>query len=149
MRKFAVLVLTVICMFSLVGCETKYDIEKVLMEKGPWSSEAIWMDDSSQLYLVCTKSNNDLYAAVVAYLSIDGEWCSAQLDLYQGVPIVCFSTPDGERVLEARAKMDGKKLRLYEFKVVDENYTVQYADIELSKFSYKDYIDKVPFEIMK
>ena len=147
MKKLIAFVLTLFLVFSLVGCETNYETEKVLMENGPWSGEAIWIDNSSQMYLVCTKDNGDQFADVVAYLNINGQWCSARLDLYQGAPVVCFSTSDDERVLEARAKMNEKNLQLYEFKVYDEHFSVQYSDIELSKFSYQEQVDKLPFEI--
>ena len=146
MKKLITFVLTLFLVFSLVGCETNYEIEKVLMEKGPWSCEAIWTDDNSQMYLVCTNDNNQ-FADVMAYLSIDGQWYSARFELYQGSPIVCFSTSDDERVLEARARMNEQNLQLYEFKVYDEHFSVQYSDIELSKFSYQEQIDKLPFEI--
>lgn len=148
MKKLIALVLALVCIFSLAGCETNFEIEKTLMEKGPWASKAIWIDNSSQMYLVCTKDIGDQYADVVAYLSIGGQWYSAQLDLYQGAPIVCFTALDGERVLEARARMNEQNLQLYEFNVYDENFTLQYTDIELFKFSYQEQIDKLPFEIM-
>jgi len=31
--------------------------------------------------------------------------------------------------------------------VYDEHFSVQYSDIELSKFSYQEQVDKLPFEI--
>ena len=146
MKKLCALVLALVCILSFAGCETNFETEKALMEKGPWSEDAIWIDDSSQIYLICTKDNTDLYAEVTAYLSIGGQWCSAKLDLYQGAPIVCFSTLDDERVLEAKARMNELNFQLYDFKVYDEHFAVQYTDIELSKFPYQEQIEKLPFE---
>lgn len=139
----------IFCMSKLFGREANYEKEKVLMEQGPWSSEAIWMDSSSQMYLVCNKDSNNQYADVVAYLSVDGQWCSTQLHLNQGAPVVSFVTEDGERVLEARVRMNKQKLQLYKFKTYDEKFTLQYTDIKLSKFLYQEQIEKLPFEIIQ
>lgn len=149
MKKLIVFVLAFFGMFSLCGCETNYEIERALMEKGPWSSEAIWVDNNSQIYLICTNDNDSQYADVEAYLYIDGQWCSTQLELYQGAPIVCFVASDGERVLEARARMHAQNLQLYSFNVYNKNFALQYTDIEISKFSYHEQIEKLPFEIMQ
>lgn len=143
------LIVVVLGMSKLFGRESRYEIEKDLMEKGPWSTEAIWMDKNSQMYLICTKDSGNQYANVVAYLYVDGQWCSTQVDLYQGAPIACFVASDGERVLEASAQMNGQNLRLYKFKVYDDAFALEYDDIELSQFAYQEQIDKLPFDIMK
>lgn len=147
MKKLIALVLAVVCVFGLVGCEFNFKKEKLLMEKGPWASEAIWVDENSQMYLICTKNSEDIFAAVQAFLFVEGQWQAYQLHLNQGAPIVSFTTFDGERILEARAKMNDKNLYLYDFKIYEENFVQQYVYVELSKFSYKDQVDKLPFEI--
>ena len=132
MQKLLTVTLTLLLIFTLAGCESNYEAERNLLENGPWADEATWTDDASQMYLVCTTDSSP-FADVTACLSINGQWYSTQLSLYQGAPIVCFSTPDDERVLEARAKMNGQTLLLYDFKVHDEHFTVPYDSIELSK----------------
>ena len=77
------------------------------MENGPWANEAIWADNNAQIYLICTKSSEDIFANVIAYLFVEEQWRGYAFDLYQGAPIVSFTMSDGERILEAKAKMDG------------------------------------------
>ena len=121
-------------------------IEKALMETGPWAKEAIWIDDDSRIYLLCAKDTTAVYAKVSAFLFLDGKWQEYAFDLYQGAPIVSFTTPDGDRILEARAKMYGKQLRLYDFKVYAENLTLPYEDLTLSAFPYQEQKEQLPFE---
>ena len=147
MKKLVALVLIFVFLLPLVGCQSNAQKAKDLMEKGPWADKAIWIDKNSQMYLVCTRDAGDVYADVRAFLLVDDEWVSSQLHLNQGVPIASFVTADGERLLEARAEMNGQKLKLYDFEICDESISRQYADMELSSFSYNEKMDEFPFEI--
>ena len=147
MKKLITLILIFACVFCLAGCLTKGQTEKALMENGPWAKDAIWVDDDSQIYLICSKNSEDIFAKVTAFLFVNDQWQAYSLDLYQGAPIVSFCTSDGERVLEAKAKMDGQMLRLYDFKVYNSSLGQSYSDRTLSRFSRQEQIDKLPFDI--
>ena len=147
MKKCLALVLILICVLGLAGCDSNSRKEKVLMRKGPWANEAVWVDDNSQMYLICTQDKDDSFATVQAFLLIEEQWYSSQLHLNQGAPIVSFVTSDGEKFLEARAKINDQKLQLYDFEVYAENLTLPYTDVELSKFPFQEQVDKLPFEI--
>lgn len=146
MKKVVALILLCICVLGLAGCESSSQRETLLLETGPWADEAIWVDEDSEIYLVCTKSGDDPYAEVTAFLVTDGQWQSFELHLKQGTSIVVFNTPT-TTILQARAQMNDGKLRLYNFETDDEDATQRYVDVELSKFSYSEKIDTLPFEV--
>ncbi|MBQ6807834.1 MAG: hypothetical protein IJP07_01535 [Firmicutes bacterium] len=147
MKKRLALLLILVCALGLLSCESNSQKERVLLEKGPWGSEAIWLDDNSQMYLICTKDSEALYGNVLAFLLVEGQWTSSQLNLYQGAPIVSFCTADGEKILEAKAKMNNENLYLYDFETDMESLAQQYTEVKLSKFPYQEQADKLPFEI--
>ena len=144
MKKLIASVLIFTCICGLTGCTFKE--EKNLLENGPWGSQAIWADDKDQIYLICTKDSDDAYATVTAFLYLATRWQSMECNLKKGTTTVLFNT-SSQIVLEANAKMEGEKLYLSDFKMSVGSFAGINFNIELSKFSYEEQIDKLPADI--
>ena len=142
MKKLIALVLILGCVLGLAGCVSKG--ENQLLADGPWGSQAIWADDYAQMYLVCTKGEDDANATVTAYLAVMSDWQPLRMYLKAGTNTVYFNAGD-KTVLEANAKMEGGKLVLVNFHIPNGNFTEMQVDVELTKYAYTEMIDKLPF----
>ena len=105
------------------------------MADGPWGSQAIWADERDQIYLICTKGENDTVATVTAYMSFFIGWEALEFDLQKGAEKVFFNQ-NGKIILEAKIKMDGEKLILSEFAAPNGGILPINVNMELTKYKY-------------
>lgn len=145
MKKLIALFLALICLVGLMGCESNSEKAKVLLEQGPWADNGIWIDDESQMYLVCNLIAGDTFATVTAYFFIEDRLYSTQLNLNQGAPIVSFNRSDGEKILSAKAGMDGDLLHLFDFESETEGLAHRFSDMKLTRYSYREKYMELPF----
>lgn len=144
MRKGIALILVLVCILGLVGCTSQ--AEKRLMADGPWGSQAIWADERDQIYLICTKGENDTVATVTAYMSFFVGWEALEFDLQKGAKKV-FLSQDGKIIFETKIKMDGEKLILSEFSAPNGGNLPFKVNLELTKYDYNEMVDKLPFTL--
>lgn len=144
MKKLIALILLFACILGLAGCKSKE--EKALLEAGPWGSQAIWTDERGQIYLICTKQQNDSEVTVTAYLDLALQWQAMECSLRNET--VAFQA-DGQTILTAAAKMDGEKLYLSDFQISTAGFSSMYLNLELTKFPYEEKIGELPFQIKK
>lgn len=147
MKKSITALLISVCVFLSAGCATSSQTAKVLLGKGPWAEKAIWIDDGSQLCLISTKGADDPYANVPAVLLIGDQWLTYQLNLRHGTNLILFDASDGDTVLEARATIKDGTLHLFDFETSVDDLVIPYTTVELTKFSYQEQADKLPFDI--
>lgn len=120
-----------------------------LWGNGPWSGEAVWKDEDSRLWLVCTQNEaNSSYTDVTAYILVDNEWVSAKCWQKQKTCIVSFDSTDGNHLFEARALLDDTTLTLKDFDFEQDISLGSFFDnckeIKLSKYPLDEQI--LPFE---
>ena len=140
MKKLIALILVAVCL--LAGCTLQG--ENALLENGPWGSQAIWTDGYDHVYLVCTKGNGDTYATVTAYLAVLSDWQPLKMELGQDGSTVHFNA-DGKTLMQAKVEMQGDKLHMYKFHIVNNEFTDMAVNLTLTKYAYDEMIDKLPF----
>ena len=142
MKKRIALVLIFVCILTMVGCS--FAARKALYSDGPWGSQGIWTDRIEQLYLICTKAENDTSATVIAYLPSFTGWDPVEFVLSKDATSVTF-LENGKPVMEAKIRMNGEKLVLTEFCSPNGGILPLDINLELTKYDYEEMLDQLPF----
>ena len=144
MKKLIALILLCACVCGLAGCTSKE--EKALLQDGPWGSRAIWADTKNQMYLICEKGEGDAYATVTAFMFTLIQWDIMECHLKKGTTSVVFNA-NGKTVMDATAQMRDGKLCLSNFNVPVGGAIGMSINMELTKYSFDEMLDKLPADI--